>query len=380
MTMQFHGRIVLSTIILLGISVLGVGQTLGDFTFSTGSDCATIDKAVDAQPSNGTFTTIELTSNSPSCDDNSLAYASQSWTNSDAPLQASYSLEYTLTASSGFEANVTELAADVSRSSQGPDSAAFYLSLDGAAYTQTGGVVEVTTTSSTMSITIDQTTADNGSLAVRIAFWSAGNSGANSKIFIDNVQTSGSISAVAVLPITLLDFYGETKDQKVILHWMTATETNNSHFEIQRSGDLQDIETIGFVNGQGNSNRITQYVLEDNSPLSNKPYYRLAQVDYDGKTTYFDWIKVSMTAKNANMVKLFQNPVLGEKVSGTLAGSIPEKLFLTDLSGRLVSNGEVVQLTENFSYFSFAKPVDSGLHFIHFQMDQEILVEKVVIP
>ena len=180
-------------LVLCATSFLGsaFSQTLGSYTFSSGSTCPTIDKSVDSQPTNGSFSTVDLASNSPSCEDASGAFVSQSWTNSETPLISSYAIDYTLTANSGYKANATQVSVDVMRSTQGPDSGAFYISVDGGAFTRQGSVFSITTTSSTFSTSFDLTSADQGTITVKVAFWSAGNSGANSKVTVDNLALVG---------------------------------------------------------------------------------------------------------------------------------------------------------------------------------------------
>ncbi len=105
--------------------------------------------------------------------------------------------------------------------------------------------------------------------------------GAKSQTFI----TYGSKDNDNPLPVELISFtadcYGNTAD----LIWQTASETNNKGFIIERSYDAENFAQIGFVNGAGNSNRITSYSFTDNKPENNEVYYRLKQVDTDNKFT-----------------------------------------------------------------------------------------------
>ena len=88
------------------------------------------------------------------------------------------------------------------------------------------------------------------------------------------------------------------KDGKVIIYWVTSYEHNNDYFIVQRSRDGQSFEDLIKVNGGGNSNIELYnfdskddisppfyYKIEDTNPLPKKPspFYRLKQVDYDGK-------------------------------------------------------------------------------------------------
>lgn len=89
------------------------------------------------------------------------------------------------------------------------------------------------------------------------------------------------------LPIELLSFSVNAGAESVLISWETATETNNDFFTIERSGNLESWEILGYVDGAGNSNRPLSYSFTDNMPLEGISYYRLKQTDFDGQYEYF---------------------------------------------------------------------------------------------
>lgn len=116
------------------------------------------------------------------------------------------------------------------------------------------------------------------------------------------------------LPIELLTFTGEmnTKTKAVDLRWSTATEINNEKFLIQRSLDGEIFEDLGEMAGAGNSNSLLNYKFSDTKPVKGIAYYRLKQVDFDGKYAYSDLISitnnsVSIVATDVE-VKVYPNP------------------------------------------------------------------------
>jgi hypothetical protein len=83
------------------------------------------------------------------------------------------------------------------------------------------------------------------------------------------------------LPVKLISFDAKAEANRVKLDWKTASETNNSHFEIERSYNGKIFESIGRVEGKGTTETETSYTFFDSKPLVGTSYYRLKQVDSD---------------------------------------------------------------------------------------------------
>ncbi len=90
------------------------------------------------------------------------------------------------------------------------------------------------------------------------------------------------------------------ENEKVILNWQTATEVNNYGFNVERRTKSEEWSTIGFVNGNGNSNSPKSYSFIDNpeaSPKFDQFIYRLKQIDTDGSFTYSNEIIININDK-----------------------------------------------------------------------------------
>lgn len=115
------------------------------------------------------------------------------------------------------------------------------------------------------------------------------------------------------LPIELLYFKAKwTNDQfeTVTLDWETITESENSHFEIERSTDAVNFEYVKSIDGSGTSNQNIQYTTLDEDPYVNgTSYYRLKQVDNNGDFEYSN-IEVLNIPEGLNMVNLYPNPTV----------------------------------------------------------------------
>lgn len=91
------------------------------------------------------------------------------------------------------------------------------------------------------------------------------------------------------LPIELVVFKAEkTQDNKSLLTWVTASEVNNDYFEVQHSTDGVYFNVIGYVKGKGTTNELSTYNFTHDNPQIGVNYYKLRQVDLDGKSSYSD--------------------------------------------------------------------------------------------
>ncbi len=105
-------------------------------------------------------------------------------------------------------------------------------------------------------------------------------------------RRSVTLEVIDNVPVELTSFTAHLDNNSVMLSWVTATELNNSGFEIQRSLKTDDQTTaewskIGFVQGNGNSTESHAYIYNDENIVKPGHYtYRLKQIDFDGKYAY----------------------------------------------------------------------------------------------
>lgn len=121
---------------------------------------------------------------------------------------------------------------------------------------------------------------------------------------------SGAYSLIvdSVVPVELISFNAESNGNSVLLKWITATETNNSGFKIERSIDNGKWETIAFISGKGTTTQKTDYIYEDivTETVINSLAYRLAQIDFDGTVSLSNELSVDL-AVVPNNYELYQN-------------------------------------------------------------------------
>ena len=98
--------------------------------------------------------------------------------------------------------------------------------------------------------------------------------------------SNGQLTVNAPLGVDWKSFSVEGFNKIVKLTWTTASETNNEGFEIERSTDGISWEVIGFEKGHGNSSKAVSYTWTDAHPKPGINYYRLRQLDFDGRQQY----------------------------------------------------------------------------------------------
>jgi hypothetical protein len=149
-------------------------------------------------------------------------------------------------------------------------------------------------------------------------------------------------TSTQTLPVELKEFSVSLNEKgEAELKWTTATEINNSHFEIERSFDSENsFVQIGKVKGQGNSNLLKSYLFNDGLNLidysASTIYYRLKQVDYDAKFDYSPIVSLDLNKDAQSTVSINPNPFRDEiKISGVRELS---SMKLYDPSGKELMN------------------------------------------
>ncbi len=121
------------------------------------------------------------------------------------------------------------------------------------------------------------------------------------------------------LPVSLSYFKAKKITlQQINLSWATATETNNNYFSIDRSQNGKAFESIGTINGNYNSSVVQQYSFTDKNPYQGVNYYRLKQVDLNGKYSYSDIEKVEINNQASTTVSsLIEGNIIKVNYFGT---------------------------------------------------------------
>ena len=120
----------------------------------------------------------------------------------------------------------------------------------------------------------------------------------------DHLPVMASFTFTPVVPVELISFSAAAQNGDVLLSWTTATETNNSGFEVQRKAG-NTWEKISFIHGAGNSTQRNYYSYGDKQLNPDLYQYRLKQIDYDGSYHYSGVAEVKVAGPDE--FSLFQN-------------------------------------------------------------------------
>ena len=172
-----------------------------------------------------------------------------------------------------------------------------------------------------------------------------------------------------VLPVRLVNFSVASKGGKNELQWQTASETNSSVFEVERSEDGGNFSVIASVPAAGTSAVLRNYSYSDVSMLPEQAYYRLKQVDLDS-SYYYSSIIVAL--QQGGSLRLYPNPA----TTALFVESAEEikSIVVNDALGNAVT---LAKKEGGDSYDTSAlKP---GIYFVLIQLNDKVLPHMIVI-
>lgn len=211
------------------------------------------------------------------------------------------------------------------------------------------------------------------------AFGIFGNSAPGASIILDNFAYNGTLPSLVVLPVSLTSFTARKSNNQIQLAWSTASESNNSHFEIERSVNGTDFVKIGERKGAGNSSSVLNYSFIDNNPASGTNYYRLKQVDFDGKFEYSDIQAASLASTEELALKYLGGQDTHQvKFEINTQKNTNGSLIIYDLSGRRVAKQDLL-LKEGSNLVPLSMlNLNSGVYFAACQVDGKVVTQKFV--
>jgi hypothetical protein len=186
-----------------------------------------------------------------------------------------------------------------------------------------------------------------------------------------------------IVPVELTSFSASVNNNgNVVLNWATATETNNHMFEVERKAIDGEYFTIGFVDGAGTTTEPQNYTYVDNTVETGKYFYRLKQLDYDGRYEYSDEVEIDVNGVlTFNLEQNYPNPF---NPSTKIKYSVPEvgniRLSVYNTVGE-----EIAILAEGYSESGFfevtfdASSLPSGVYLYKLQSENSVQLKKMML-
>ena len=185
-----------------------------------------------------------------------------------------------------------------------------------------------------------------------------------------------------IIPVELTSFSANVNDNVVTLNWSTATEINNSGFEIERKSVNAEWTNIGFVIGSGTTTEIRNYSYQDNSVISGSYSYRLKQVDYDGTFEYSNEVYVDVTpSMDYALQQNYPNPFNpSTKIRFTIPQASVVNLTVFNAIGE-----QVKALVNNYyeagshEVIFNASNLTSGIYFVRMESGSFVSTRKITL-
>jgi hypothetical protein len=157
-----------------------------------------------------------------------------------------------------------------------------------------------------------------------------------------NTSSPGTFAiSTTPLPVDLISFDVKKFGSQVQLSWATASEINNDYFQVERSMDGVNFLAIGRVEPKISGERTNTYSFVDNNAVSGINYYRLRQVDIDGRFAFSGVRSIRFGSDKSSFIELAPNPASTEVKISFESSSLNTTISVIDITGRIILSREV---------------------------------------
>jgi len=176
------------------------------------------------------------------------------------------------------------------------------------------------------------------------------------------------------LPIELVSFTAKVINEKVHLEWLTASETNNDFFTVEKSQHGDDWAIVDKIKGAGNSTTPKGYETDDDKPLAGISFYRLKQTDFDGAYSYSTATRVYYSSGNG--VSVYPNPASDYLIIEVKNYTKNVSILITDITGKTVYKNHAAEIPKTEVNI---KDFAGGIYLATIQSDDFVEVKKAVV-
>ncbi|TXI83350.1 MAG: T9SS type A sorting domain-containing protein, partial [Crocinitomicaceae bacterium] len=181
--------------------------------------------------------------------------------------------------------------------------------------------------------------------------------------------SAAQIASCTALPIDLFNFYLENLTNRIVINWQTLSEHNSAYFEVQKSVDAIGFEAIGSIDAAGNSSDLLTYSFVDDEK-NELVYYRLKQVDFDGKFAYSQILSL----ENATKTVFYPNPSNGS-INVSIAND-NSTVSIVNSMGTIVYQ---VAFSEKGNYLIDLKHHAKGVYWLEVISNEDTHIEQLIL-
>ncbi|RZJ92236.1 MAG: T9SS type A sorting domain-containing protein [Chryseobacterium sp.] len=196
---------------------------------------------------------------------------------------------------------------------------------------------------------------------------------ADNTIFRSVTFTPGTILQTT-LPVKLTSFNGTKAQNGISLSWTTASEVDNSHFEVYKAFDEKNFKKIGEVKGNGNSSSKQSYSFVDHKPENGVNYYQLKQVDFNGNSEQSKIIAVNFHLKQQKL-KVWQANPQTLQLSFNTGHNGTAAITIVDVNGKKLFNGRSA-ITSGTNHLAVPLQAQTGVYTVRVNTGREVMNSK----
>lgn len=139
------------------------------------------------------------------------------------------------------------------------------------------------------------------------------------------------LGGCSALPVELLEFIGNVNGYDATLSWETESEMNSDYYDLQKSIDGVNWNSIATIPAAGNSTKLIHYSYIDGNLVDGIYYYRLKQVDYNGQYKIYDIVSILINGKDTHCVNEKYYSIVGQEID---IESVPSGIYIRVCNGK----------------------------------------------
>ena len=242
-----------------------------------------------------------------------------------------------------------------------------FTNITGGTFTYTNGTATLSYDITNVSSDLSQPNANGNIYRLVVAASRVGLTNPDCHYFNDYTLV---VAEGGPLPVKLTSFDGTYADGVATLNWQTSQELNNDRFELYRSYDGSNFELAATIAGAGNSSLPKNYSYQDRINLDGNVYYKLKQIDIDGKFSFSNIVKLSSTDNNGSF-KVYPNPVTNSfNVLFSASKTGVANLLIRSTNGQTVYRQSISVIKGNNSVSINGYQLSSGMYYISVTNDE----------